>query len=97
MTTLMIKDLSLTAELDRKAMAAVHGGRVARPSLSLFDLDLRYTDDHSVKSNIAASIVQGQTIQNSFANGNDFAFVDKFAPKMEVKTSQSASINNYVG
>ena len=26
MTTLMIKDLSLTEELDRKAMAAVHGG-----------------------------------------------------------------------
>jgi hypothetical protein len=93
MTTLMIKDLSLTAELDRKAMAAVHGGRLLRP----FSFDLRYTDDHSVKSNIAASIVQGQTIQNSFANGNDFAFVDKFAPKMEVKTSQSASINNHVG
>ena len=27
MTTLMIKDLSLTEELDRSAMAAVHGGR----------------------------------------------------------------------
>jgi hypothetical protein len=28
MKTLIIKDLSLTEELDRKAMAAVHGGRI---------------------------------------------------------------------
>lgn len=31
MTTLMIKDLSRTEELDRKAMAAVHGGRINDP------------------------------------------------------------------
>ena len=28
MTTLMIKDLPVTEELDRKAMAAVHGGMI---------------------------------------------------------------------
>jgi hypothetical protein len=28
MTTLMIKDLSVTEELDRTAMAAVHGGSI---------------------------------------------------------------------
>ena len=93
MTTLMIKDLSLTAELDRKAMAAVHGGRGLRP----FSFDLRYTDDHSVKSNIAASIIQDQSVQTAVANGNSFAFVDTFAPKVDVKTSQSASIYNHVG
>ena len=96
MTTLMIKDLSLTAELDRKAMAAVHGGRRLL-GVSPFSFDLRYTDDHSVKSDIAASIIQGQSVQTAVANGNDFAFVDKFAPRVDVKTSQSASIYNVVG
>jgi hypothetical protein len=94
MTTLMIKDLSLTAELDRKAMAAVHGGgRLLRP----FSLDLHYTDDHSVKSNIAASIVQEQGVQNAVADGNSFAFVRDFKPNVNISTSQSAAITNFVG
>ena len=37
MKTLIIKDLALTAELDRSAMAAVHGGRLALPRGFYFD------------------------------------------------------------
>jgi hypothetical protein len=98
MTTLMIKDLALTEELDRSAMAAVHGGRLlgGRPS---FDFDLRFKDDHSFNSSIAstASIVQGLNVQTAVGNDNSFAFADKgLKATANVAVSQNANNGIYV-
>ena len=96
MTTLMIKDLALTEELDRTAMAAVHGGRLlgVRP----FSFDLRLSDDHSFNSSIAstASIVQGLNVQTAVGNDNSFAFADKVKPTANVSVSQYGTNGIYV-
>ena len=89
MKTLMIKDLALTEELDRSAMAAVHGGRLlgVRP----FSFDLRLKDDHSFNSTIAAtqSLGQVQSIDTVVGVGNSFAFADQVKPTANVYASQN--------
>lgn len=96
MKTLMIKDLALTEELDRTAMAAVHGGRLlgVRP----FSFDLRLSDDHSFNSSIAASqfLGQEQNVQTLVGNGNSFAFADKVKPTANVSVSQNGTNGIYV-
>jgi hypothetical protein len=90
MKTLMIKDLALTEELDRTAMAAVHGGRLigVRPS---FSFDLRLKDDHSFNSSIAAtqSLGQVQSVDTMVGVGNSFAFADQVKPTANVYASQN--------
>ena len=92
MTTLMIKDLSLTEELDRKAMAAVHGGR-----LGLLGIYSDYDVSNTFKSRIDASQFVGQSQSFDTAVGNNVALVDKFQPRVNVHGDQSASNNINVG
>jgi hypothetical protein len=84
MTTLMIKDLSLTEELDRTAMAAVHGGRFAFPSL---DFSSRFSSDVDVK---ATQLVDQR---QKFAVGNEVALVDNFEPKVTGNQTALNTIN----
>jgi hypothetical protein len=93
MTTLMIKDLSLTAELDRKAMAAVHGGRLlgVRP----FSFDIRYSDDHSSHDVTSQWLNQKQSVETAIGNGNSFAFAKGVDPTTNISVSQFGQ--NYKG
>jgi hypothetical protein len=92
MTTLMIKDLSLTEELDRTAMAAVHGGR-----LGLLGIYSDYDVSNTFKSRIDASQFVGQSQSFDTAVGNNVALVDKFKPTVDVHGTQRASNNINVG
>jgi hypothetical protein len=78
MTTLMIKDLSLTEELDRTAMAAVHGGRLdsyrLSPSRSYSLSDFFSHNDNSSKTetSITNNVTQIAEVGNNVALVNEF-------------------------
>ena len=94
MTTLTIKDLSVTAELDRKEMAAVRGGTSKgmtsqytpyMPSLSYKQSDFDFN----------ASQLLGQQQNTEVNNGNNAAFVDCISAT--VNPSQTGSNNIHFG
>ncbi|RZI40027.1 hypothetical protein EGT07_25570 [Herbaspirillum sp. HC18] len=70
MTTLIIKDLAMTEELDRNAMAAVRGGtkHIAAPSW------LPSFDKFATNFAFDASQMLGQTQNVANNNGNNVAF-----------------------
>lgn len=68
MSALMIKDLSVKAELSTKAMKAVRGGYVFAPFPS-FKVDV----DNSKTVNAQQMIQQGLRIDNVSDNNNAFA------------------------
>ncbi len=70
MTTLMIKDLSITGQLDSKAMSAVRGG--FGPSTSYFNFSPLYAPNFCKKVDATQLISNELNIQN--ANGNNVAF-----------------------
>lgn len=75
MTTLIINDLVITEELDRKSMAAVRGGikQMAVPSwLPSFD---KFATNFSFDA--SQSLGQSQSVVNN--NGNNAAFVSGIA------------------
>jgi hypothetical protein len=63
MNTLMIKDLSITEQLDSKAMSAVRGGNGFGPSSSYFNFTPMYAPNNS------------KTLNIENATGNNAAFV----------------------
>ncbi|HYS67963.1 MAG TPA: hypothetical protein VEN30_29650 [Paraburkholderia sp.] len=71
MNTLMIKDLSITEQLDSKAMSAVRGG--FGPSSSYFNFMPVYAPNNSKTVDATQLINTTMNIQN--ANGNNAAFV----------------------
>ena len=71
MNTLMIKDLSITAQLDSKAMSAVRGG-FGYPSTSYFNFSPVYAPNNSKQVTATQLISNELNIQN--ANGNNVAF-----------------------
>jgi hypothetical protein len=88
MKALMIKDLSLTEELDRKAIAAVHGGTYkgsvyALPTYGQYKSDLSF--------DATQLIAQNQNVVNE--NGNNVAFLDKSKINSTVTTDQHANNN----
>lgn len=89
MKTLMIKDLTVSAELDREAMASVSGGLyLARmpwygPSYSV------HKDVDVTKIDFSADQFIGQSQNVSVATGVNAAFVDHL--KSVVKPSQDAT------
>jgi hypothetical protein len=87
MHTLTIKDLSVTEELDRKAMGAVRGGML-RVALPYWGPSYAFSkSDFSVN----ASQLIGQTQDVASANGNNVAFADDI--RSIVKPSQTATNN----
>jgi len=87
MKTLMIKDLSLTEEMDRTAMAAVQGGTYKGayyvPSYGQSKSDLSF--------DATQLISQSQNVNN--ANGNNVAFLDKSKIDSTVTSNQHANNN----
>ncbi|WP_420996702.1 hypothetical protein ACKI2N_011440 [Cupriavidus sp. 30B13] len=85
-TTLAIKDLSVTEELDARAMRAVRGGTVFLPVLPVFSAV-------KVDSTFNASQLIGQTQNVTNMNGNNAAFVDGI--RSHVDSNQNATNNIY--
>ena len=94
MNTLMIKDLSVTAQLDSKAMSAVRGGYgYGYPSSSFFNFTPVYTPNNS-KTVYATQLISNEVnIQN--ANGINAAFVAGVTTTIDPHVSSSNNINVY--
>lgn len=90
MNTLMIKDLSITAELDSKAMSAVRGGN-GYPSSSYFNFMPVYAPNNSKTVDATQLINTSMTLQN--ANGNNAAFVSGITTNMNPRIESSNNIN----
>ncbi|AXE95165.1 hypothetical protein ACOCG7_01675 [Paraburkholderia sp. DD10] len=71
MNALMIKDLSITEQLDSKAMSAVRGG--FGPSSSYFNFTPVYAPNNS--KTVDATQLINTTMNIQSANGNNAAFV----------------------
>jgi hypothetical protein len=90
MKTLMIKDLTVSAELDREAMASVSGGMYRLPRKSWYSPSYRvHTDIDRTKIDFAAEQFIGQEQNVSVATGVNAAFVDHL--KSVVRPSQDAA------
>ncbi|PQV54123.1 hypothetical protein [Paraburkholderia sp. BL21I4N1] len=90
MNTLTIKDLSITAQLDSKAMSAVRGG-YGYPSSSYFSFDPVYAPNNSKTVDATQLINTSMSIQN--ANGNNAAFVAGVTTTINPHVSASNNIN----
>ncbi len=94
MNTLMIKDLSLTAQLDSKAMSAVRGGLCyGYPSSSYFNFTPVYAPNNSKTVDATQLISTTMNIEN--ANGNNAAFVAGVTTTIDPHVSSSNNINVY--
>jgi hypothetical protein len=71
MKTLTIKDLARTEQLDRSAMAAVHGGwKMPAPCYTFGTLNYSPTSDSSIHT--SQDLAQMQSVTNATANGSAF-------------------------
>ncbi|MFL9868212.1 hypothetical protein PQR67_28880 [Paraburkholderia fungorum] len=97
MNTLMIKDLSTTAQLDSKVMSAVRGGLglgYGYPSSSSFlNFSPVYAPNNSKAVDATQLINTTMNIQN--ANGNNAAFVAGVTTTIDPHVSSSNNINVY--
>ena len=94
MNTLMIKDLSITAQLDSKAMSAVRGGTgygYGYPSSSFFNFTPVYAPNNSKVVDATQLISTTMNIQN--ANGNNAAFVAGVTTTIDPHVTSSNNIN----
>jgi hypothetical protein len=75
MNTLSIKDLALTCELDRGAMACVRGGhgKMQQTSHGLSPMSVYFPSYHSTVD-VDQNLQQFQNVTNATANGS--AFID---------------------
>ncbi|MFL9918401.1 hypothetical protein PQR75_24030 [Paraburkholderia fungorum] len=90
MNTLMIKDLSITEQLDSKAMSAVRGG-FGYPSSPYFNFTPVYAPNNS-KTVYATQLISNEVnIQN--ANGINAAFVAGINTTIDPQVSSSNNIN----
>ncbi|MFL9961935.1 hypothetical protein PQR02_12705 [Paraburkholderia sediminicola] len=92
MNTLMIKDLSLTEELNSKAMSAVRGG-TGYPSSSYFNFMPVYAPNNSKTVNATQMISTATYIEN--ANGNNAALVSGITTNINPTVESSNNINVY--
>jgi hypothetical protein len=90
MNTLMIKDLSITEQLDSKAMSAVRGG-YGYPSSSYFNFTPVYAPNNSKTVDATQLISTTLNIQN--ANGNNAAFVAGVTTTIDPHVNSSNNIN----
>ena len=91
MTTLTIKDLSVTSELDRKDMAAVRGGSKGLSSqYTPYMPSMRYTQSDF---DFNASQLLGQQQNTEVNNGNNAAFVDDITATVNPHQTGTNNIN----
>ncbi|ABE35477.1 hypothetical protein DR64_5805 [Paraburkholderia xenovorans LB400] len=91
MNTLTIKDLSITEQLDSKAMSAVRGGTGFHPSSSYFNFMPVYAPNNSKTVNATQLINTQMDIQN--ANGNNAAFVAGVTTTIDPHVNASNNIS----
>jgi hypothetical protein len=96
MNTLMIKDLSITAQLDSKTMRTVRGGLglgygYGYPSSSFLSFSPVYAPNNSKAVDATQLISTTMNIQN--ANGNNAAFVAGVTTTIDPHVSSSNNIN----
>lgn len=96
MNTLMIKDLSITAQLDSKTMRTVRGGLglgygYGYPSSSFLNFSPVYAPNNSKTVDATQLISTTMNIQN--ANGNNAAFVVGVTTTIDPHVSSSNNIN----
>ncbi|MFL9961930.1 hypothetical protein PQR02_12680 [Paraburkholderia sediminicola] len=89
MKTLMIKDLSITEELDSKAMSAVRGG--SGPSTSYYSFAPVFAPNNSTKVN-ATQLISNELSQQN-ANGNNVALAAGITSTLDPWTVSSNNIN----
>ncbi|ACC72975.1 hypothetical protein PPMP20_28175 [Paraburkholderia phymatum] len=89
MSALMIKDLSVTEQLDSKAMKAVRGGFVAYPYFPSLKLDF----DNSKTVSAQQLVNQGLNIDNVSDNNNAFVshLPTTIKPTMTAKNNVTVS------
>jgi hypothetical protein len=97
MTTLLIKDLTKTADLDTKEMAAVTGGTGAYPAMPAFVMPSFGPSLSLTKNDFNFAATQGLSqSQNTLVNnGNNVAFASGITSN--VHPSQSGSNNISLG
>lgn len=88
MTTLTINDLSITADLDRKAMAAVRGGMYKGAS---YGLPTFGSSKHDFE--FSATQLTSQTQNNVNENGNNVAFATDIRSTFKPSQSSTNSIS----
>jgi hypothetical protein len=91
MTTLMIKDLAVAEELDRKAMSAVRGGLLVLPYV------LPFASHYESNSVFGASQTIGQVQNVLNNNGNNVAFAHGISSTVNPTQTADNSINFFKG
>ncbi|ANB77100.1 hypothetical protein [Paraburkholderia phytofirmans] len=92
MNTLMIKDLSITEQLDSKAMSAVRGGYgYGYPSTSYFNFSPVVAPNNSKTVDATQLISNAMNIQN--ANGNNVAFAAGITSSINPSVTSSNNIH----
>jgi hypothetical protein len=89
MNTLMIKDLSITEQLDSKAMSAVRGG--FGPSVSYYNFSPVYAPNNSKKVDATQLINTQVDIQN--ANANNVAFAADLSSSFDPHVTSNNNIH----
>jgi hypothetical protein len=91
MKTLIITDLSRTEELDRKAMASVHGGM--GKGMPYYDWAGPQFSFEKTDFNFNASQMLGQTQNTTVNNGNNVAFADNITSTVTPHQTGTNTIN----
>lgn len=89
MNTLMIKDLSVTEQLDSHAMRAVRGGFVPLPTYSYYNYS---PVSLNASKNIFASQSNNTMVEIEAATGNGSAFLNNVSTKIDPTVNNSNSI-----
>ncbi|WP_420473668.1 hypothetical protein [Noviherbaspirillum sp. ST9] len=89
MTTLSIKDLSITEELDAKGMAAVRGGCSYCPPK--VDMPKLYGKPTNLSFDASQMIGQSQNVENN--NGNNVAFASGITSTVSPTQTGNNNIN----
>lgn len=89
MTTLMIKDLAVTASLDSKAMSAVRGGSKGMASYYTSPFFAVSSNDFSFD----ATQLMSQTQNTVVNNGNNVAFSDHITSNVNPHQNGKNTIN----
>ena len=95
MHTLILRDLPVTENLDRKALGAVCGGMHRRPSGYDFSWSSGYAPVSTVSKKLTADQFIGQSQFVDVKNGVNAAFVDHVNANVNPHQSANNTINHF--
>lgn len=97
MTTLVIRDLMESRELDGKAMTGVFGGLMAMPSIPLFSMSNNVADlDIAQAFGIATTASNASAISAAQGNhnGNGVQWADQYIDVSQTSTADTSNLGN---